>query len=149
MVRYYILKDTFSNIKNNKTNIDKIKKYLVESVNTLKIYSNEGILNFVENKGMFDIKVIDNDINMIKIGKYKLICDSSEYNQENKSYHLPIEHILIKNKINKYKLNNNAQIEMYLEFGNNNEVVDLWFETKVNIGIHGLYDIEALLDELN
>lgn len=149
MVRYYILKDTFLNIKNNQTNIHKIKKYLVESVDITKIYSSEGILDFVESKGLFNIKIIDNDVNIIKVGKYKLICDYSEEKQDNKSYHLPIKHIFIKNKINKYKLNDKAQIEMYLEFDNNNQIIDLWFETKVNIGIHGVYDIEALLDELN
>jgi hypothetical protein len=150
MVRYYPEKSIYKNIKYYKENINKINKYLVDSQKKLLIFSKKEIYEWQNNLGLIKIMFEDKNIENINLNKYNLLCDYSNINPINSvSYQLPIDYILKEYKLNKYKLKNNAQIEMYLQFEENGELDDVWFESKDNIGEHGLIDIVTLLDELN
>lgn len=152
MVRYYPTKELFKKIKFYKENINNINKYLTETIDKLTIFSSKGIYEWHNNLGLIKLMFEDKDIEEVSIEKYNLLCDLSEikHNTNNNIYYqLPIDYILKKYKVNTYKLNNNAQIDLILEFEENGDLYDLWFETKVNIGEHGLIDIVTLLDELN
>jgi hypothetical protein len=151
MVKYFISKQDFLNIKKKNNILYKIKKYLIDSSYKQIIFSKKGFFEYCENKGLIQSFFQDKfNNNYVKVGKYKLLCDDSKINYDfNSTHQLPIDHILVEYKINKYRLQHNSQIEMYLEFDENQYLTDIWFEANVNIGIHGLGDIEALLDELN
>ena len=150
MVRYYPNKDIFKKIKLFKQNINKINKYLVDTNKKLIIFSSKGIFEWQNNLGLIKIMFEDKNTEYVNLQNYSLICDNSEVKKEQEiTYQLPIDYILKEYKINKYKITNNAQIDLYLEFEENGDLSDLWFETKVNIGKHGLVDIVTLLDELN
>lgn len=150
MVRYYPTKEVFLKLKSNNKKINGINNYLISSNKNLKIYSSKGIFQYENNLGLIKLLFEDKINEKIKIGKYELVCESSEIKKENYIIHqLPIDYILKEYKINIYKIKENAQIGLYLEFEENGELSDLWFETKINIGEHGLEDIVTLLEQLN
>lgn len=149
-MKYYPSKDIFLNIKKNKFKLQTLKKYLIDSNYKKFIFSKKGIYLFEDNLGLIRLNFEDRKLETLKLNNYKLLCDSSQVNRDNDIVHqLPIDYILKIYKINRYKLSNNSQIELYLEFDELDNLLDVWFETKENVGEHAISDIVTLLDEVN
>jgi hypothetical protein len=125
--------------------IDIFKDYLVYSENLLNVYTDQGIY-MINDKDVFILTPIDKDIQMFEnyYKNFTLILDPSFLNKEQTTSINGETHLSIKIKKDFYKMNKKTNIQMIVEYNNNNNKVvpnDIYFEIDKNNDINDINEL--------
>lgn len=132
--------------------IDIFKDYLVYSENLLNVYTDQGIY-MINDKDVFLLTPIDKDIQMFEnyYKNFTLILDPSFLNKEQTTSVNGETHLMIKIKKDYYKINKKTDIQMIVEYNNNNKLVpnDIYFEIDKNNDINELFIKNEIIEFLS
>jgi hypothetical protein len=151
-MKIYIKNLNFDNIKLLQS---KLEPYKISTENHIELYSEEGIFNIYKNN-IFQLKVIDGEINHQELNQYNLIIDNSII-KKNQVFSIPINHSILKILEFKYKFKSNPCLfiikclEKYnFSFNEQHksiEIIDFFVEC--NTDISNNYLMECIIELLS
>jgi hypothetical protein len=134
--------------------IELFKEYLVYSENFLNVYTDQGIY-MINDKEIFLLNPIDKDIQIFEnyYKNFTLILDSSFLNKEQTTNVNGETYLSIRTKRDYYKINKKSNIQMIVEYNNdnNNKLTpnDIYFEIDKNNDINELFIKKEIIEFLS